>query len=89
MNMTDELERLSRLHQDGTLNDEEFAQAKSKLLSQAAESAPVERDNPRDEAANRSLIVALSVIGAIVLLFLFGMILSHMHHAHSFRWTFQ
>lgn len=34
MNVTDELERLQRLHQSGALSDEEFAQAKSKLLNQ-------------------------------------------------------
>ena len=34
MNMTDELERLSRLHNDGALSDIEFTQAKSRLLGQ-------------------------------------------------------
>ncbi len=29
MNMTDELERLSKLRKDGTLNEEEFARAKN------------------------------------------------------------
>ena len=33
MNLTDELERLHRLHQEGALSAEEFAQAKSNLLS--------------------------------------------------------
>ncbi len=32
MSMSDELERLQRLHASGTLTDEEFAQAKAKLL---------------------------------------------------------
>ena len=32
MSMSDELERLQRLHSSGTLTDEEFAQAKAKLL---------------------------------------------------------
>ena len=38
MNMTDELERLSRLHKDGALSDIEFTQAKSRLLSQTGTS---------------------------------------------------
>jgi hypothetical protein len=33
MNITQELERLGKLHADGTLSDEEFTKAKSRLLS--------------------------------------------------------
>src|SRR2546430_17049422 len=33
MNIAQELERLGRLHADGVLSDEEFAKAKSQLLS--------------------------------------------------------
>jgi len=33
MNIAEELERLGKLHADGTLSDEEFAKAKSRLLS--------------------------------------------------------
>ncbi len=33
MSMTDELERLSRLHAEGRLSDEEFARAKGRLLA--------------------------------------------------------
>ena len=36
MNMTQELERLARLHDDGKLSDEEFAKAKSQVLSAPA-----------------------------------------------------
>jgi hypothetical protein len=88
MNMTDELERLNKLHKEGTLNDEEFAQAKTKLLSQPAAPQPAERDNSRDEAANRFMIVVLSVIGSLILIVLF-VILSHMHRGYTFRWSFQ
>ena len=79
--MTDELERLGQLHKDGTLSDEEFAQAKSKLLNQPDESQPAERDNSLGEAANRyvSLQMVMSVVGVIIfLIFLFGVILPHM-----------
>jgi hypothetical protein len=70
MNMTDELERLSKLHKDGSLNDEEFAQAKRKLLSQPAESEQTKQDNSLGEAANRNVTseILLALIGAIVLL---------------------
>src|SRR5207244_11385492 len=33
MNIAQELERLAKLHADGVLSDEEFAKAKSRLLS--------------------------------------------------------
>ena len=33
MNIAQELERLAKLHADGTLSDEEFAKAKNRLLS--------------------------------------------------------
>ena len=89
MNMTDELERLSRLHKDGTLNHEEFAQAKNKLLSQSAESPPVEGARSCDEEARRRKIVVCSVIGAIIFLFLFMAIWSHTHRGHTFGWTFR
>ncbi len=42
MNMIiDELKRLSKLHKDGSLNDEEFAQAKRKLLSHMFAKVPI------------------------------------------------
>jgi hypothetical protein len=81
MNMTDELERLGKLHKDGTLSDEEFAQAKGKLLNQSAESEPPQRDNTLGEAANRyvSFQMVMAVIGVIIfLIVLFGVILPHM-----------
>jgi hypothetical protein len=37
MNMTDELERLSKLHNGETLSDEEFAKAKRRLFGQESE----------------------------------------------------
>ena len=36
MPLTDELERLNALHERGALTDEEFAQAKKRLLEAAA-----------------------------------------------------
>ena len=85
MNMTDELERLSQLHKDGTLSDEEFAQAKSKLLSQPSGSEPAPPDNSLGEAANRYVTfrIVMGVIGIFIfLIFLFGVILPSMNHNH-------
>jgi hypothetical protein len=84
MNMTDELERLSKLRKEGTLSEEEFAKAKSRLLLQ--ENEPIlQRGNPVDEAANRflSLQAVVFVIGMILfLILLFGVILPRTHYFH-------
>ena len=80
MNMTDELERLGKLHKDGTLNDEEFAQAKKKLLGQSAESGASQPDRSLGEAANRyvSFQIVMAVIGLVIfLIFLFSVVLPH------------
>lgn len=81
MNITDELERLGRLHQDGTLSDEEFALAKSKLLTQPEQSRPWQPDRSLGEAANRyvSLQIVMAIVGIIIfLIFLFAVVLPHM-----------
>jgi hypothetical protein len=86
MSITDELERLGRLHKDGTLSDEEFAQAKSKLLNQPADSGPPQQDNSLGQAANRyvSLQMVMSVIGIIIfLIFLFAVILPAMNRSRG------
>jgi Short C-terminal domain len=78
MNITDELERLSKLHKDGALSDEEFAQAKSKLLVSREERPPSEPDRTLGEAANRyvSFQMVMAVIGIIIFLsFFFGVFL--------------
>ena len=53
MNMTVELVRLSKLHQEGALSAEEFAQAKRKVLVSTEERWPSEADRSLGEAANR------------------------------------
>ena len=53
MNITDELERLGQLHKDGTLSDEEFAQAKNKLLNAPDENRAPAPNTTLGEAANR------------------------------------
>jgi hypothetical protein len=95
MNITDELERLARLHKDGTLTDQEFAQAKAKLLSNetAEQTASQPRpwqsaDRSLGEAANRyvSFQVIMSVIGFIVFaIIFFTVFLPHMtnHDNHA------
>src|SRR6476659_1833000 len=80
MNITDELERLAKLHKDGVLNDDEFAQAKAKLLSNDTVQQPAQETNTWEqadrslgEAANRyvSFQVIMSVIGIIIFLIIF------------------
>jgi hypothetical protein len=81
VSMTEELERLGRLHKDGTLSDEEFPQAKAKLLSEPAGAGLSGQDRSLGEAANRyvSLQIVMAVIGFIVfLIIVFGVILSKM-----------
>ena len=88
MNITDELERLGRLHKDGTLSDEEFAQAKRKLLNQPEQGEPPQQDRSLGEAANRyvSLQVVMAVIGVVIfLILLFTVILPHMSSRPSFQ----
>lgn len=92
MNMTDELERLSRLHKDGSLNDEEFAQAKRKLLSQPAGSEPSRQDQSPGEASNpyAAMEIGLVVIGVLLLLiFLFGVALPHWSHHGGMIFEYQ
>lgn len=45
MSLTDELQRLHQLHRDGALTDDEFAQAKARLLQAADAPAPLEAMN--------------------------------------------
>lgn len=91
MNFTDELERLSKLHKEGALTDEEFAQAKAKFLSPTAVPSELRESTPREpktlgEAANRyvTLQTVMAVIGVIIfLIFLFAVILPTMSSRSS------
>jgi hypothetical protein len=67
MNITDELERLGQLHQDGMLNDAEFALAKSRLLN---DDPPGGADRSLGEAANRYVTLQMVMAGVGVILFL-------------------
>lgn len=80
MNLSDELERLGKLRQQGLLTEEEFAQAKSKLLQ--GDDTPRDRgtglggllQNPSlGDAANRyiSYRIVTGVIGLIIFLIMF------------------
>lgn len=82
MNLTDELERLGKLHKDGVLTDDEFALAKDKLLNQP-EQPPAScigddrqddsDDNLLGNAANRyvSFQIVMGVLGFILFLIVF------------------
>lgn len=85
MSMSDELERLDKLHKDGTLSDDEFARAKQKLLSQENEIRPAPVPDQRTgPAANQDFVFPLVMILVVVLLlvvFLVGFG-PHWHHWH-------
>jgi hypothetical protein len=91
MNMTDELERLSKLHNDGALNDEEFAQAKAKLLNSSQENNPSPRDyqdSTIGEAANRyvSFRIIMGILGFVIfIIFFLGFFLPMFHRAGGFH----
>jgi hypothetical protein len=53
MNITDELGRLAKLHNNGALDDDEFAQAKAKLLSSHDPPKGSGHDRTMGEAASR------------------------------------
>jgi len=81
--MTDELERMSKLHKEGALSEEEFAKAKSKLL-QSDLTPP--NSSPAEETSQRFMFAEIlaAVLGVILfLIVLFGVILPRMHfHRH-------
>lgn len=81
MNIADGLERLGRLHKDGTLSDEEFAQAKKKVLAQPLEIASEEDNRSLARAVNRYvwLQTLMALVGIVIfLVFLFGVVLPMM-----------
>ncbi len=89
MNITDELERLSKLRKDGTLNEEEFARAKSRLLGQQDGPMPSDRSLPEKsfrESDGFFFSMQVIVIGAIIILaVLVAVLLPHWHfHRHFY-----
>jgi hypothetical protein len=84
MNITDELERLSKLRKDGTLNEEEFAAAKGRLLGQERDPAP--RANPSGQSTDQFGASELLIVVAVILflVFLLAVILPHAHFYHHF-----
>jgi hypothetical protein len=85
MNTSDELERLNKLHKDGALSDDEFAQAKRKLLNQSEEPQPIPPPDRRAEGtANRDFTfqtVMIVLVVVLLVIFLVGVV-PHWHHMH-------
>lgn len=52
MSLTDELERLANLRASGALSEQEFQQAKRKLLDQPAQSSK-QQHHPREDSENQ------------------------------------
>lgn len=90
MSTSDELERLGRLHKDGTLSDEEFAQAKKKVLARPVETGSELDNRSLARAVNRYvwLQTLMALVGIVIfLVFLFGVVLPMMRdNSHK---TFQ
>ena len=76
MNMTDELVRLSKLHQEGALSAQEFAQAKRRLLDSPENPSPSDSDRRLAEAANRYVTFEMVkvAIGLVLTLIFFGVV---------------
>ena len=87
MNIRDELERLNQLHKDGTLSDDEFMRAKSRLINPPDEIEPTQpTGHRRADAANWDIAIQMVMI-AVVVLFLAIFLLAiapHWHHSHWF-----
>lgn len=47
MSVADELDKLKKLHDDGTITDEQYERAKAKLLDESREPAPEDKRRPR------------------------------------------
>jgi hypothetical protein len=69
MNMTDELVRLSKLHEEGALNAEEFAQAKRRLLDSPGNPPPSDSDRRLAEAANFYVTLEKAKIAIALIVF--------------------
>ena len=88
MSMTDELEKLGRLHKDGALSDAEFAQAKAKLLSQAGGDLLPAPDKPLSEAKfndyvekqrTRKILAAIAMLLILLIYFIFIAMITSQH----------
>jgi len=96
MNITDELDKLGKLHKDGVLSDDEFVKAKTKLLNQKEEKGsddggqasedvtPESDDNSLGNAANRyvSFQIVMGVIGLIIFVIVALMMISAVTSNH-------
>jgi hypothetical protein len=88
MNITDELERLGKLHKDVALSDTEFEQAKTKLLSQSGGDVPPMLDKPLTEAKFHEYLERRKILKLIALLVIFVVVLIFIIIAaspHGFR----
>ena len=93
MSIADEIKKLQELKESGALTEQEFEQAKKKLLSDppgqvtGISNLPgTGNNNAIGKAANRyvSLQIVMAIVGIIIfLIMLFGIILPHFSHAPS------
>lgn len=90
MSLTDELSKLAALHQSGALTEDEFQQAKARLLKPSRDTDDAKtfttlrrmespRENSLGEAANRyvSFKMIMTVISLLIFLFFFAPMMCH------------
>ena len=82
MSLADDLQKLEQLRSSGALSEEEFKQAKAKLISPPSETPrDVVPKNAQDSDSNDSLLIIFGVIG-IILLLIIVFALRHHHFYH-------
>jgi hypothetical protein len=81
MSLADDLQKLEQLRSSGALSEEEFKQAKAKLISPPSETRDVVPKNVQESDSDDPLQVILWVIGIIVLLMIL-FALAHHHYWH-------
>ena len=88
MNLPDELDRLRQMHDNGSLTDEEFSQAKRNLLAPMAQGAtsqstPEDNTNSLGQAANRyvtmQVVMGIAIL-VVFLIFIFAVIVPTLPH---------
>ncbi|HTV47872.1 MAG TPA: SHOCT domain-containing protein [Phycisphaerae bacterium] len=87
--LASELERLSKLHNEGSLSDDEFELAKHKLLDQALLGDELKQRDPyggviRSYVAFR---IALMILGVIIFIIALVLVRSHLQSLLNFNFS--
>ena len=71
--IAEELETLARLHESGSLTDDEFARAKDAALDRRADGGDLVQDSSLGRAANRyvNFQIVMSVVAIVIFIIVF------------------